>query len=61
MKRRTISLPEELLNEGIKKAEEDNRNFSSYLQSLIQKDLEGRLPVPANRKPQPAKQEEAVA
>lgn len=61
MRTKTISLPEDLLNKGLERAKTDNRNFSSYVQKLIQRDLEGSLTVPpANgaAKPDPSKQKE---
>jgi hypothetical protein len=47
MKTKTISLPEELLDKGLERAQQDNRNFSSYVQSLIQKDLDKAKQPPA--------------
>ena len=46
MKTKTISLPEDLLDKGMQRARTDNRNFSSYVQKLIRRDLEGTLVVP---------------
>jgi len=46
MKKRTISLPETLLAQGLLRARQDSRNFSSYVQKLIQRDMEGALQVP---------------
>lgn len=38
IRRTTISLPGELLERGTERAREENRSFSSYVQSLIDAD-----------------------
>lgn len=43
MKTKTVSLPEELLEKGLELAKQDNRTFSGYVQSLIQRDADGKL------------------
>lgn len=45
----TISLPEDLLADGRKRAKRDNRSFSSYVQKLIQRDKDGELLDAATR------------
>jgi hypothetical protein len=42
IRRRTISLPVPLLTQGLERARRDNRNFSSYVQSLVQRDVENK-------------------
>ena len=41
--KKTVSLPEELLEKGLERSKEQNRSFSSYVQNLISKDLNGTL------------------
>lgn len=49
IRRTTISLPGELLKSGLKRAKDENRSFSSYVQSLIDADAK------KSAQPQPEK------
>lgn len=45
-KKKGISLPQDLLEQGLERSREENRTFSSYIANLIARDLKGQLPVP---------------
>jgi phosphoribosyl-ATP pyrophosphohydrolase len=38
--RKTISMPEKILNAGIEKAKKQDRPFSNYVKQLIERDVE---------------------
>lgn len=38
LRKKTISLPDYVLRAGLKRAKQDSRNFSSYVQKLINAD-----------------------
>lgn len=52
--KKTVSFPRDLLTRGIERAEEQQRNFSSYVQSLIARDLLTTRKAAAKRKVVPA-------
>ncbi len=48
LKRKTISLPKKLLASGMARAKGQRRNFSNYVQQLIERDDAGELATKAN-------------